>query len=67
MLSTSSLTAFSAAPGTVSPQRPGPVRLARNPAEGVGPLQAGPPDKLPPIGGAQPGLTPRGSLLNLSV
>lgn len=65
MLATNSLSAFSGASTTAPLARPGPVRLVRSPA-GDGPPPA-PPDLPPPPLNVQPGLRPRGSLLNLSV
>ena len=62
MLSTNTLAAFSQANATASLNRAGPVRLAREPARALEPVNKPLSSPVPPAG-----RQPRGSLLNLSV
>jgi hypothetical protein len=67
MLSTNSLSAFSGAASTPKPLQPSPVRPVREQRETNPVASASLLGKQALPGGAPPGITPRGSLLNLSI
>ncbi len=67
MISTNSLSAFSGAVSLPKPQQSGPIRPVREQRDAGSAASASPLGKQALPGTAPPGLTPRGSLLNLSV
>ncbi len=67
MISTNSLSAFSGAASVPARQQPSPVRQIREQRDAGPQASATAPGKQTLPGGAPPGHTPRGSLLNLSV
>lgn len=67
MLSPNSMSAFSGPSTAAQLHRSPPVRLARGRGEDTFPSRATLPDKPPSPGDAVKGMTPRGSLLNISV